>query len=276
MLDKKAMKIPKLACCNFIQDPVALKEFALTHGLDGIDWSFTAANAPNRPAEESRLMEIIDNLDPLEVRYHCAIHNMDLGDTDRERSKNALRTFKDLCRTVAKLGGRFFTIHVGLGRSRTHDLSWEDTVARLSQLVQFANNLGVRICLENLAWGWTSRPHLFEKLIRKSGAYATLDIGHAKVSPYVTSQHYDLEDFVGPQPDRFLNAHVYNVENSEGHLAPASLSDMESRLSLLRSLPLCDWWVLELHREEPLLQTLRVAREFFRREKNGNELRAAL
>ena len=270
------MRKPKLACCNFIQDPLALKAFALTHDLDGIDWSFTAANAPNRPSEESRLKEIIDKLEPLEVRYHCAIHNMDLGDRDVKNSKQALSAFKDLSRTVAKLGGRYFTIHVGLGRSRTHELSWDDTVDKMSQLVQFANNLGVRICLENLAWGWTSRPHLFEKLIRKSGAYATLDIGHAKVSPYVTSQHYDLEDFVGPQPDRFLNAHVYNVENSEGHLAPDSLSDMKNRLSLLRSLPLCDWWVLELHREEPFLQTLRVTREFLDQETDGSQLRASL
>ena len=269
------MDKPKLACCNFMQDPVALKRFALSQGLDGIDWSFTPANTPASPAEESRLMGIIADLDPLDVRYHCAIHNMDLGDMDHEQSVKALHTYQLLCRMVAKLGGRHFTIHVGLGRSRTHDLSWEDTVTRLSQLVRFGANLGVRICLENLAWGWTSRPHLFEKLIRKSGAYATLDIGHAKVSPYVTSHHYDLEDFLGPQQDRFLNAHVYNIENGEGHLAPGSLSDIENRLGLLLTLPLCDWWVLELHREEPLLQTLRIVREFLQREPD-KELRASL
>ena len=158
--------------------------------------------------------------------------------------------------------GKIVTIHVSLGRDSTTDLSWEKTIGGVARLVRFAANLGIRVCVENLAWGWTSRPALFEKLIRKTGCWATLDIGHARVSPSVVGQLHDLEDFVSPHPERFLNAHVYHEETAAGHVAPRGVSDVEGRLRLLTELPLCDWWVLELREERALLQTLEVVQEF--------------
>jgi hypothetical protein len=150
-----------------------------------------------------------------------------------------------------------------LGRDSTCDLCWERTLAGLIDLVQFAGKSWLRLCLENLAWGWTSRPELYEKLLRKSGAWATLDIGHAQVCPSVASQQYRVEDFVQPQPERFRNAHVYHAETSSGHVPPQGLEDMRDRLNLLSNLPLCDWWVLELREEAALLTTLDIIKEFF-------------
>jgi len=128
----------------------------------------------------------------------------------------------------------------------------------------------VRLCLENLAWGWTSRPELFEKLIRKSGCWGTFDMGHAQVSLSVTTQQYRVEDFIAPHADRFLNVHIYHREDGDRHLSPASLADLEDRLLLVRRLPRCDWWVLELREREPLLSTLKVVNEFLtRKPQNG-------
>ena len=39
---------------------------------------------------------------------------------------------------------------------------------------------------------------------------------------------------------------------------------MEDRLRLLDTLPLCDWWVLELREEEELRQTLSIIAEYLR------------
>lgn len=150
---------------------------------------------------------------------------------------------------------------MGFGLDSTLGLSWERTIERLRYLVGHARALDIRICLENLAWGWTARPDLFEKLVRKSGAWVTLDIGHARVSPAVVSQQYSIEDFVSPHPERVLNAHIYHEERAQGHLAPGGLGDIEERLMLLERLD-CDWWVLELHQEEPLLATLGIVRQF--------------
>jgi hypothetical protein len=102
---------------------------------------------------------------------------------------------------------------------------------------------------------------LFEKLIRKTGAAVTLDIGHARVCPSVQSFQYDFEDFVLPHHQRIMNAHIYHEEREEGHIPPQSVRDLEGRLSILSCLP-CDWWVLELREEHSLLATLPIVREF--------------
>jgi sugar phosphate isomerase/epimerase len=245
------MNHPRIACCNFIDDVTQLRTFALDHGFDGVDWTLSIPDFLLQPAGEAELIRAVQSLHPLEVRFHCAFAQTDLGDEDAGQAAAALKTFQAACRLVAKL------------RDSTVDLCWERTLAALSDLVQFAGKFWVRLCLENLAWGWTSRPELYEKLLRKSGAWATLDIGHAQVCPSVASKQFTIEDFVHPQPERICNAHVYDVETRDGHIPPRNLEDIRDRLDLLGSLPLCDWWVLELREEEALNQTLKIIREYF-------------
>jgi hypothetical protein len=109
--------------------------------------------------------------------------------------------------------------------------------------------------LENLAWGWTSRPNLFEKLIRRSGAAVTFDIGHAHASESVRSQQYLVEDFLTPHYGNVLNAHIYHTEVSgQGHLPPERLEDIEGRLDLLQNAG-CDWWIIEVKEPDGLIQT---------------------
>ncbi len=251
-----------IACCNFIADIPELRAFAIEHGFAGVEWSLRRADLPATEEEGERLAERIRLLEPLEVRYHCAFQRTDLGDEEPERSREAMRVFRHVCRLVARLGGEVVTIHVGLGHDSTLGLSWERTVDSLAHLVRYAQSLGVRVCLENLAWGWTSRPELFEKLIRKAGPWVTLDIGHAWVSPSVTSQHYGIEDFVGPQSGRVLGAHIYHAEEGDRHVPPDGLAEIEGRLRLLAGLPACSWWVLELRDRADLLQTLAAVRQF--------------
>jgi sugar phosphate isomerase/epimerase len=147
-------------------------------------------------------------LAPLEVRYHCPFFQIDLGHDDPDQAKAADRIFRGIIRMVSRAGGKFLSIHIGLGHNSTEPLSWETTIANLRNLVRFGADHQVRICLENLAWGWTSKPNLFEKLIRLSGAGVTLDIGHARVCECVQSQQYAVEDFVTPHPNRVFNAHM--------------------------------------------------------------------
>jgi len=257
---------PKLALCNFLSDEKVLKQFALDHGFQGIDWTFNPDNLPRTRLEEWNLLQAISNLLPLEVRYHFFFTGADLGDSDPDKSVEAARLYRYLCRLVARLGGRRVTVHVGLGRASSTGLSWQKTVKGLADLVRFAAGLGIRVCLENLARGWTSRPSLFEKLLTATGCWGTLDIGHARCSASVASRSNQMDDLVRAHPERFLNAHIYHEETMEGHLPPRSLADIEDRLRLLRSLRSCDWWVLELREEQPLVQTLGVVREFLEAE----------
>ncbi len=253
---------PLLVCPNLMDSVDDLAEFVMDHGFEGVDWTFRSENMPRDFSEEARFISGINRLKSLPVRYHCFFNDSGFGDQDPERRQSANRLFQKALRLVSKAQGRSMTIHVGLGRDSTEDLSWSDVVDSLRGLVNFAADRRIKICLENLPYGWTSRPDLYEKLIRKTNSWATLDIGHAKASDHLVSRHYDIEDFVAPHPERFLNAHVYDLETLEGHTAPVTLKDMEHRLDVLMTLPLCDWWVLELREEKPLIKMLSVAKEY--------------
>lgn len=270
-------KRPRLACCNFIPEVDDLRQFALDLGFSGIDWTFTLDHLPDRRGGEAKLARTLSRLHPLEVRYHLAFQGLDLGDEDPEKAKRALQVFQEACRLISKLGGRFVTIHVGgLGRESSSDLNWPLALAALRDLVHFANRLRLRLCVENLAWGWSSRPRLYEKLLRLSGAWATLDVGHAQICQAVQSGGWRVQDFVSPYPERFVNAHIYHQENESGHVPPADLTQIEDRLRLLDTLPLCDWWVLELREEKALRQTLAIVEEYLRGRFPGRNLHPAL
>jgi hypothetical protein len=69
-LDNEYPETPRLAMCNFITDMARLKRFAVDHGFAGIDWSFDPENLPTRPADESRRVDFLAALGPLEIRFH--------------------------------------------------------------------------------------------------------------------------------------------------------------------------------------------------------------
>ena len=253
---------PKLVVGNIFSDLDELKGFALEQGFSGIEWSFDLERLPETPIEESEWVKSLSALTPLEVRYHCPFYQIDLGHHDPREAKAAENLFRRIIHLVSKAEGRYLSIHIGLGRDSTEPLAWDETIDNLGRLVQFALGHRVRICLENLAWGWTSRPNLFEKLIRKSGAGVTFDIGHAYACEAVRSQHYAIEDFVTPHSDRVFSAHVYHEEVSGfGHRPPEKLEDIRDRLVLLQEIG-CDWWVIEIKEVEGLLRTKRIIEDY--------------
>ena len=256
---------PKLAMCNLFLDVKRLREFALDHGFSGIDWSFEPTTLPQTPTDESMWADRLAALGPLEVRFHCPFHRIDLGHVDPWEAKAAEQIFRNIIRLVAKVKGQFLTIHIGLGRNSTEPLSWDKTAKNLSRVVQYGASHGVKVCLENLAWGWTSRPHLFEKLIRGSGAGVTFDIGHAHACESINTQQFEIQDFVTPHANRVLNGHIYHTElPNRGHIPPERLEDIEARLEILQSIG-CSWWVLEVWDEEGLLQTKKIIDEYLTR-----------
>lgn len=253
---------PKIACCNNIADVQDLTAFVHDYGFEGVEWSFTPENTPHTDIEIEQFVRDVKKLRPLEVRFHAAIPRIDLGCFNDADADRAMETFQHLCRLTSLANGKWMTIHLGLGRDSTYFLSWDRTIRRLKRLNQYARSLGVGVCLENLAWGWTSKPHLFEKLVRKSGVDVTFDIGHCGVSESIQSLQYDIDDFITPHPERVLESHIYNIETSNGHEPPDSVTDLKDRLDLLLRLPNCDWWLLELRETKPLLQTLDVVNDY--------------
>jgi sugar phosphate isomerase/epimerase len=230
----------------------------MAYGFDGIDWSIDLKTFPRLPKEESALVENLVDLQPLEVRYHCPFPQVDIGHALPSEADRAKSIFKRTVRLVSKAGGKFMTIHIGLGHATTHVFSWQTAIDNLRDLVQFGADCGVRVCLENLAWGWTSKPNLLEKLIRRTGAGVTFDIGHARICEAVQTQYYTPADFITPHRDRVYNAHVYHTEvKGIGHLPPTKLDDFADRLAVLLTTD-CDWWVIEIKEADGLLKTKKM------------------
>lgn len=256
---------PKVALCNLFDDIQELKTFALDNDFSGVDWSFNMEALPSSPLEETRWVERLSVLNPIEVRYHCPFMKVDLGHEDASNVSSALKLFQRVIRLASKANGRFLTLHVGLGHDTTHILSWERTITNLRSLVQYGADRGVKVCLENLAWGWTSKPNLFEKLIRRTGAGMTFDIGHAQASESVSNQYFSPEDFVSPHPDRVHNAHIYHTEISgKGHMPPDGIEDIKERLDILRKIG-CLWWVIEIREAQPLLWTKQIIDDYIKK-----------
>ena len=254
--------LPKIALCNILEDLEELKLFAIKFNFQGIDWSFELDKLPETPAQESLWARNQEILTPLEVRYHCPFKKIDIGSDDPENAKEAGKIFRRIIMLISKVGGNFLTIHIGLGHSSTEPLSWDTTIASLRDLVQFGVKHGVRVCLENLAWGWTSKPNLFEKLIRQSGSGVTLDIGHAFVSEAILNQQYNIEDFATPHADRVFNTHIYHSEiEGKGHCPPSDILEIKDRLALIKEIG-CTWWAIEIKEKDKLLQTKKIIDEF--------------
>ncbi len=253
---------PTIAMCNIFPTAAEIREFAYEYAFSGIDWSFEMESIPKTPSEESMWVLELLSLSPLEVRYHCPFYQMDIGHNDASEAKVAEHLFQRIIRLVSRVGGKYLSIHIGLGRDSTEPLSWDTTVDNLRRLVQYGAERHIRICLENLTWGWTSKPNLFEKLIRKSNADVTFDIGHAEACESVQSQHYEIHDFVTPHPERVRNAHLYHTEISGiGHIPPNTLTDIEDRLALLEKIG-CEWWALEIKDVRGLLKTKEIVDEY--------------
>jgi sugar phosphate isomerase/epimerase len=249
---------PKMAIGNIFPDPETLKAFTRSYGFSGIEWSFDLEALPRTPARESEWVQRVIALRPFELRFHCPFYQVDLGHDDPDEAESADNLFRHIIRLVTKAEGKYLTIHVGLGHNSTETLSWERTVRNLHRLVQYGMERRVVVCLENLAWGWTSRPPLFEKLIRKSGAGVTFDIGHAYACESVVSRDFTIEDFVSPHAHRVFNAHVYHTEiTGLGHVPPERPEDLKSRLSILEEIQ-CPWWVIEIRDPEALVYTKRI------------------
>lgn len=141
---------PKVALCNFFDNIKQLKSFALENDFSGVDWSFNMEELPSSPLEETRWVEHLSVLNPLEVRYHCPFMKVDLGHEDSSNVLSAINLFQRVIRLVSKTNGRFLTLHVGLGHDTTRMLSWERTIANLRSLVQYGANRGVKVCLDTL------------------------------------------------------------------------------------------------------------------------------
>lgn len=241
---------PQIAICNiFDQDAEKLAGFASRNGFSGIDWSID----PSLPERE--FVSRMRRLAGFQLRYHCRFHGVDLAYSD-SRGDYALELLVRTVDQVAQAGGMHMTVHSGLGNPSGEGIDLSRAIDNLSVLVEHGNRSGVAVALENLTTPLTNDPLLFRRMVAESGAFVTIDIGHAHAVRNLHPRTDICCEYVIPNRERLLNAHIYYTElEGYGHIPPESVSDLSSRLDLLSQVKSCDWWVIELTVPEEVLRT---------------------
>jgi len=241
---------PVVAICNiFDQDAERLAGFAAENRFSGIDWSIDSS------LPEREFLSRMQSLAGFQVRFHCRFHGVDVAYADR-RGDESLALLLRTVDQVSRAGGQHMTVHSGLGNPSGEGIDLARAIDNLAVLVAHGRQNGVAVALENLTTPLTNDPHLFRRIILESGAYVTVDIGHAHA---VRDLHPQLDicgEYVLPHRDRLLNAHIYHTElEGFGHVPPETLSDISARLDLLGLAESCDWWVIELMNPAEVLRT---------------------
>ncbi len=253
---------PKIAICT--RSHLLLKDtcnIAKGNGYIAIDWTIELDKLSSFKRQRLIFEELTKGSDCKEVRYHCPLAKFEIAHINPYISRNSFVLLKKCIKIIKSFEAKYLTLHVG-GASTIEELSWDNAVRNLSDLVDFGEKNGVVVCLENLKSGWTSDPVLFSKLVESSGAGVTFDIGHANSSVYAASAEATCLDFLSAVSEFVVNAHIYEAEDPY-HIAPDNLCVIEPVLKELLKTS-CDWWVVELDDCNSIERTRWLLQDFLR------------
>ena len=255
---KERLIRPKLVMSsNQDSDKDSDVEFAINNGFDGVDWSFALNRMPFNTESRTRLISQIRRLEGhlVEVRFHAPFRHAEIGCRDRSISQWAMELYVKTLELIAEAGGRFLTLHIGLGDISDKDICLTKVLENLNALKAFGLNRGVSIALENLMFGPTSVPEQWMEILKEVDIPATFDFGHARGCEAVVKGLWTPTEIVYQVKQRLIHAHIYKEENGEEHVPPETIDDLGiDLLDALIETP-CRWWVIELKEKSAVLQT---------------------
>jgi len=259
---------PQIAISNKVfAAPQDLLAYCRRHHSRAIDFSF--AWDAQKPADIQREVRKLATLaaNDFEIRYHCPFFLVEMAHRDSEKAREALSLLQHCIDLAADFGGKYMTVHIGLGRSTSAELAYETALSYLSKLVEYGAGRDLTVCLENLPQGWTSSPHRLLAMLEKTGARGTFDLGHANACQWVVEQRGTGVGFLEIIASHVDNAHVYEVERIDEqtskpyHVPPRNLETLEEMLSRLMETQ-CDWWLIELSGLEEVNSTLALLKTY--------------
>jgi sugar phosphate isomerase/epimerase len=253
---------PRLFFCHapFRKDLQAVREYRLSRGYAGVEWSLDGWRLMTPRARRRQLLERLHEASPC-ASLHAPYADLEIGHADPEHALAARRILQDYADAAAELGVHHMNIHVGTFSPDPDEVSFEGAVRQVSLLQEYAARRGVPITVENLRGGPTGDPETFAALLRATGAPVTLDLGHAAGCPWVLEGRGSVLEFMHAIPTPILASHLYLIERDDTHFPPQTVAEMAPALDLLRERG-CDFWLLELHSLETLERTRQVVDEY--------------
>lgn len=204
-----------------------------------------------------------EHLDPfleagVRIRHHGFFPNYEFGDTDAERAERAMQVHFNALDTIIGRGEQFVTVHAGI--SKGISLHAERLTENLTRLVEYGQQRGITVSLENLRRGLTSHPENVRKFVEESGAMITLDVGHAVSCEHVQQGELTVFDFIDLFQNRLVEVHMYEKE-TDRHYAPQDMRILGPIVDRLLETD-CAWWTMELEEYEDILRTRRLLIEY--------------
>jgi sugar phosphate isomerase/epimerase len=191
---------------SFSHDPIA--EVARRLAQDRFDvWEIFGEGRHYLPDHEAEFARVLPS-HSFDVQLHAPISDVNIGSLNPRAWDLAVSVQEATLAAAARLGIERVTLHPGNHSpfSRGHYAQLhERTRDALRRLDKVASDLGLQLCLENMALGWAFETDSMEKLLdltRGTEIVYCLDIGHAHVSKR-------LREFY-PHAARFTNVHIHD------------------------------------------------------------------
>jgi len=200
---------------------------------------------PEAPTPE-RLGELADQYD-VSVTYHAPFRDWNLGSINEASRQASVDQVKQTIDDAATAGAGAVVVHGGSVPHRypewVRSAAHENALQSLAECAQYAQLIGVPICLENQPKSrskrrYTTTPDDLAEVLDEVDVVpkyfgVTLDVGHAKVNGY------DWEAFVDRFGDRIRVCHLHDNDGTADQHEP--LVDHES---IVEHVP-ADYFVFE-------------------------------
>jgi sugar phosphate isomerase/epimerase len=194
----------------------------------------------------------------LPVRHHGFFPGYEFGSQDKKTADEAMTLHFRMLDALKGVGEPFVTFHIGLDEQI--EINPNRVKENLKRLVQYASNLGITICLENLKQGPTSNPYILREWVEYADAMITLDVGHAISSEPVAKKEITVAQTIGLFEDRLKEVHFYEKETDRHH-APENMQILGPIVDRLLTTQ-CSWWTIELEKYEDILHTKQMVVDY--------------
>lgn len=221
----------------------------------GLGMAYTP-DAQNLHLGRLHLQDYLDRNIP--VRHHGYFPGFELGDANYQKAKISLDLHMKAVDAMSGLGEQVMTVHIGLVEAI--ELNPEYTKEHLCQLVDYAQNKGVTIAVENLRRGVASDPRYIANLAQKSGSAITLDVGHAVSCKMVQDGEISVVEIVDMFSHALEEVHFYEYE-TDAHYAPKDMSILGPIVDALLMTD-CRWWTIELIKFDDIMSTVQLVKEY--------------
>ncbi len=260
---------PRVAFCTHLTGSYEkASKMAAENGMKAIEHSFTEKSMPLLKEETEKIKAILGP--ESEVRYHAVFSQDDIGAADVKKARQSMKNLMLAVRAVSDAGGWFMTVHAGMGKGDADKIR-ENTVNHLKELVEFGNEHGVSVCVENLKVGATSDAQKLFRIVEHADIGLTFDVGHAAGSGGIDNNLDGLIETFNVIGPFIVNAHIYGKEDKNGHEAPESMDSLKVVLDQLIKTE-CDWWTIELGNPKDLNNMYEYIRGYLDSLRIGNNL----